>query len=200
MIDIETLGTNVNAVITSISAVQFDMETGNTGKEFHVPITIQSCLDAGLQIDASTLLWWMGNEDDSRARFIEDQKNAVPLKTALMDLNSFMVMSFPGELKNLKAWGNGATFDISKIENAAYQTGVELKWDSKNAPRDVRTLVDFNPVTKELTEFEGVKHYGIDDCKHQIKYCVKIWNDHTKRMTIEPVGNATPNETDPSIH
>ena len=38
MIDIETLGTGVNAVITSISAVQFDLATGETGKEFHWPV------------------------------------------------------------------------------------------------------------------------------------------------------------------
>jgi hypothetical protein len=200
MIDIETLGTGPNAVITSISAVQFDLETGETGKEFHKPISIQSCLDAGLEVEAGTLLWWMGNADDERGRFIQDQKEAVSLKTALLDLNSFMITTFTNGVKDVKVWGNGATFDISKIENAAYKSKTKLVWDSKNAPRDVRTLVDFNPVTKDLTEFVGTKHFGIDDCKHQIKYCCEIWKSFHTHMTIEPVGVGAPDNQPPSIH
>lgn len=202
MIDIETLGVGVNAVITSISAVQFDLATGETGKEFHKPVSIQSCLDAGLEIEAGTLLWWMGNADDERGRFIQDQKEAVSLTTALMDLNSFMVTTFTNKVKDIKVWGNGATFDISKIENAAYRDKTKLAWDSKNAPRDVRTLVDFNPVVKDLTEFVGTRHFGIDDCKHQIRYCCEIWKSFHNRMEIQPVGQPAPNDDQPapSIH
>jgi exodeoxyribonuclease VIII len=38
--------------------------------------------------------------------------------------------------------------------------------------RDVRTLVDIGDVDTSQYKFEGVKHRGIDDCKHQIKYCI----------------------------
>ena len=30
---------------------------------------------------------------------------------------------------------------------------------------------------KKETEFEGIPHFGLDDCKHQIKYLVKIYQD-----------------------
>ena len=61
MIDIETLGINIskNIVILSIAAVEFDLKTGELGREFYERVDIQSCLDLGMKVDASTLFWWL---------------------------------------------------------------------------------------------------------------------------------------------
>ena len=53
--------------------------------------------------------------------------------------------------------------------------GKDIPWDYRNE-RDVRTLVSFNPKFKKETPFNGIEHHGIDDCKHQIKYCVATYN------------------------
>lgn len=45
MLDIETLGNQSNSVITSLGAVEFNLETGETGREFWQNIDVQSCLD-----------------------------------------------------------------------------------------------------------------------------------------------------------
>ncbi len=47
MLDIETMGNESYSAITSIGAVEFDIETGETGDEFYVVVGLQSCLDAG---------------------------------------------------------------------------------------------------------------------------------------------------------
>ena len=61
MVDIETLGVSNNSVILSLAAVEFNKSTGETGKKFYKKISIESCLEAGLVIDADTLQWWMEN-------------------------------------------------------------------------------------------------------------------------------------------
>lgn len=65
MVDIETLGNKVDSVILSLSAVQFDITTGETTNEFEVHINIDSCILQGRNINQSTLLWWL--EQDKEA-------------------------------------------------------------------------------------------------------------------------------------
>jgi len=51
MLDIETLGVSPGCVILSLSAVEFDINTGELGESFNMGIDIKSCVDAGLTID-----------------------------------------------------------------------------------------------------------------------------------------------------
>jgi DNA polymerase III epsilon subunit-like protein len=59
MLDLETLGNKSNSAILSIGAVEFDLETGETGREFYQRIDLQSCIDKGLIINGSTFYWWI---------------------------------------------------------------------------------------------------------------------------------------------
>jgi len=47
MLDLETMGRKSNSALVSIGAVEFNLETGETGKEFYEVIDLQSCLDVG---------------------------------------------------------------------------------------------------------------------------------------------------------
>ena len=51
MLDLETMGRDSNAVICSIGVVEFDINTGETGREFFAKVDIQSCLDRGLTVN-----------------------------------------------------------------------------------------------------------------------------------------------------
>lgn len=166
MIDIETLGTKSNSVIVSIGAVKFDLETGQTGDTYYVNIDLQSSLDAGLSIDAGTLMWWMKQSDDTRYRLIEDQ--AKPLYNALSDLSIFID-------EDSQVWGNSARFDLGLLQDAYNKIKRPIPWKFRNE-RCVRTLVSFAPEVKENTKFEGTAHDALDDCYHQIKYCSAIYN------------------------
>jgi hypothetical protein len=166
MLDLETMGKRAGCAIVSIGAVEFDIETGKTGREFYERVGLQSCLDVGLFVEASTIYWWMQQNEKARLELCEP---AVGIYAALEKLRSFV-----GFLGDYQLWGNGARFDIGILEAAYFACGYkELPWYFRNE-RDVRTLVSFAPSVKENYPFTGVLHNPIDDCKHQIQYCHAI--------------------------
>lgn len=167
MLDIETLGNKGKSVILSIGAVEFDLETGITGKEFHKHISIESCLEDGLQIDADTLMWWFGQDKKAKDKIVNSEK--AHLTTVLYAFEDFVIN------KGYQVWGNSARFDCGELQNAYNVVNGEIPWDFRKE-RDVRTLVSFAPEVKKNFKFEGVPHDALDDCKHQIGYCVEIWN------------------------
>lgn len=166
MLDLETMGTKSNSCIVSIGAVEFNIETGETGKEFYQVIDLQSSLNQGLEITGSTLEWWLQQSDKARNKL--NDPNKVDLNTALYKLTQFIT-------KDYYVWGNSSRFDCGILADSFFKINYTLPWKFWNE-RDVRTLVSFAPQIKESTEFQGVPHDPIDDCKHQIKYCSKIWN------------------------
>ena len=170
MLDIETMGNRSGCAIMSIAAVQFDLETGKTGEHFYSRIDLQSCLDAGLTIQASTVEWWLIQGENARRKLLEGVN--VSLSEALHNLRCWIGLN---GLSDAQVWGNSARFDLGILE-AAYLLvpGVSVPWKFYNE-RDVRTLVSFAPEIKAQEPFLGDKHDPVHDCYHQIKYCHKIY-------------------------
>ncbi|WP_047789427.1 3'-5' exonuclease [Tenacibaculum mesophilum] len=171
MIDIETLGTKPSCVILSISAVSFDLKTGRIGDVFHQNISVEDSVKQGLKIDEKTFFWWLNQSKEAQQKII-DLSDQHKLKNTLIRFYQFV---YNYTSNDVKVWGNSARFDLGILEAAFDLFDFELPWEHYNE-RDVRTLVAFAPEIKEEQEFDGVPHYGIDDCKHQIKYCSKIFN------------------------
>lgn len=166
MLDIETLGLKPGAVVLSIAAVEFDLETGKIGKQFYQKIDLQDSLKKGLTIDASTLLWW------SKLDHFTDQLHGdFKLKKVLENFSEWI----GGREGDICLWGNSARFDLSHMDHLYGVSKLYVPWRHWNE-RDVRTLVSFAPEIKKAEKFEGVAHNPLDDCKHQIKYCCKIWD------------------------
>ena len=169
MLDLETMGNASNSAIVSIGAVEFDINTGECGKEFYELVNLQSCLDKGLIVNASTVYWWLQQSEAARKQICKPSDN---LHNVLEKLKSFM-----GCLGDFQIWGNSARFDIGILESAYRADGYEsitLPWNFRNE-RDVRTLVSFAPKVKEHYPFTGTEHNPIDDCIYQIDYCHAIW-------------------------
>jgi hypothetical protein len=167
MLDLETMGSQSKAAIISIGAVEFDIETGETGREFYERINLQSSINKGLIINGGTVMWWLQQSDAARKEICKPGDNLI---NVLEKLRSFM-----GCLENFQIWGNGVRFDIGILEDSYVACGYEtIPWNFRNE-RDVRTLVSFSPSIKEHYPFTGVEHNPIDDCKHQIQYCSEIW-------------------------
>jgi len=169
MLDLETMGNAQNACIVSIGAVEFDINTGETGREFYELINLQSCIDKGLSITASTVYWWLQQSEAARKQLCKPSDS---LAEVLQKFKSFTAL-----LGDYKIWGNSARFDIGILESAYRSIGYEsitLPWNFRNE-MDVRTLVAFAPKVKEHYPFTGVVHNPIDDCKNQIGYCSAIW-------------------------
>lgn len=175
MLDLETMGNGISPAIIQISAVRFDLATGETSDEFDVIVDMQSSIDWGLDVDASTVQWWMKQDDNARKAVIADGASITDALAAFCRWLGGFANS------NTSVWGNGIMADNVWI-NAAYEkAAIEspiIYWQHK----DLRTLVDMgmrkNGINfKNKEKFTGVKHNAIDDCKHQIKYASKIYNN-----------------------
>ena len=62
IIDIETLSNTSNAAILEIGAIYF--EGFEVKDKFEEKISLQSCLDVGLEINQSTLMWWLNKKEN----------------------------------------------------------------------------------------------------------------------------------------
>ena len=167
MVDIETLGVSNNSVILSLAAVEFNKSTGETGKKFYKKISIESCLEAGLVIDADTLQWWMEKPNKVRAELF---KGSIHLQRVLELFNSFMAG------KNYKVWANSPAFDLVLLKSAYKSCKMKEPWHFRDE-MDVRTLDNLLPKVRKNTSFKGDKHNALDDCYHQIKYLSSIFRE-----------------------
>jgi len=160
MVDLETLGNGSNAVIISIGAVEFD-KTG-LGREFYMRVDPQSCVDAGLKMDVSTVMWWMQQSDAARSAF--KGPGAFPLDVALGEFAAW----YP---KDACLWGNGATFDNVILGNAYKALSGAQPW-AYWADRCYRTLKSLRPDIKMARA--GVHHNALDDAKDQATHAIDI--------------------------
>jgi hypothetical protein len=163
MLDVETFSTDSNGVIVSVSAVMFDLDTGATGDTFEMGVDINEQVKNGAVIDGGTVNWWLAQPDDAQAQLLI--LHPTPVNKVLKKFNAFCVKN---DINSM--WGNGATFDNVLLRNLYKRHDITFKvpyW----ADRDVRTLVAIKRINTKDFEFEGTRHNGIDDCKHQIKYC-----------------------------
>ena len=165
MLDLETMGNESYSSIVSIGAVEFDIETGELGKEYYQTIDLQSNLDAGLIMNASTVMWWMDQNDEARKELTG--RLTMTIENALNDFSKFCNHSY-------QVWGNSARFDCGILQNAYQKLNLPLPWDWRKE-RCLRTLVQLKPEIKRTVEFKGTVHNAIDDCKFQIEYCHKTW-------------------------
>lgn len=161
MLDLETLGTDGNSVIIALGAVEFDPSTGELGREFYENIDAQSCVDHGLMMDVSTVMWWMQQSDDARSVF---KKGGIPLHVALFQFGKWLP-------HDAVVWGNGASFDNVILSNAYRKTLNEQPWKFWN-DRCYRTLKSLRP-TVPITR-TGTYHNALDDAKSQAIHAIQI--------------------------
>jgi exodeoxyribonuclease VIII len=161
MVDLETLGNGSNAVIISIGACAFDPASGRIESEFYTNVDPQSCVDAGLKMDVSTVMWWMKQSDEARAAFLRPN---VPLPLALDMFKGW----YP---QGAALWGNGATFDNVILSNAYTLVGVNRPWHYTK-DRCYRTLKALRPDIKQ--DKVGVAHNALDDAKYQALHASKL--------------------------
>lgn len=175
MLDLETMGSKSNSAIVSIGAVEFDIETGKTGEEFYKVISLQSAIDLGLEMDASTVIWWMQQSDEARKDLCVPNRHHIA--EVLNDFKWFC------KDKDYHVWGNSARFDCGILQNAYSKLNQPVPWDFRKE-RDVRTLVSFAPSLKKTIPVPGTKHNALDDCYYQIEYCAVIYNFLSPELTI----------------
>jgi hypothetical protein len=165
MIDLETLGLTPNAAFISLGACRFSPETAQIGDSFYERINWETAMD-GREVTPATLRWWMQQGDDARLEIIKPGRN---MKDVLDSLYFWLG-------SDCVVWGNGSTFDISILEDAYRQCGINIPWKFWNV-RDVRTVVDLAKglVDKNDVAQEGTAHNALGDAVYQAKYVSKMW-------------------------
>lgn len=164
MIDLETLGNGKNACIVQIGACEFDLETGEIGKTFKVNIDAESAVRSGADLDPQTVYWWL-----SQSREAIDSITAQPridINEAFTQLNEF--------LKDAKQIWSHATFDFVIVMETFKRLNIKTSFHYRTA-RDIRTLMSLGNVTVDKVIRTGLHHDGLEDAKHQVKYCAQAY-------------------------
>jgi exodeoxyribonuclease VIII len=161
MLDLETLGTVPNSVITSIGAVKFN--ASGISSEFYTRVDIKSCTDLGLVIDPQTIIWWLGQTDNAR---LELTKPGICLPKALLDFSEWIGAD------NSEIWGNGASFDNVVLSCSYTKCGIERPW-KYSSDRCYRTIKCLYPDIK--IERFGEHHNALDDAKSQANHLISIF-------------------------
>ncbi|MDP2263263.1 MAG: 3'-5' exonuclease [Hydrogenophaga sp.] len=166
MIDTETMGTGPDGALIAIGAVFFDEATGQMGDEFYRVINLATAVQEGGQIDAATVMWWLGQDDAARRGV---QFGGVHIREALQEF-----MAFCGRRASeadLVVWGCSPTFDCLKIERALWRLGMQAPWRYYNE-RCYRTVRERAPSVPQA-ERTGM-HNALEDAKYQAQHLLAI--------------------------
>ena len=169
MVDLETMGTSATAPIISIGAVFFDED--GLGKEFYAAVSLEDSVKRGGVIDPSTVIWWMQQEESLLGQFVAEQKlgGAVKLPTALERFTEFVTSECSD--RELRVWGNGASFDNVILRNAFEVCGLIEPWRFWN-DRCFRTIKSlFGNVPYKQPK---VAHNALSDAVAQAEHMVML--------------------------
>ena len=174
MLDLETMGKGSNAAIIAIGAVRFDDD--GIVSNFYEVVDLQSSVDCGMTIDASTVMWWLKQSDSARSA-ITDANNVLSLTVALRRFSAWM-----GD--DAVVWGNGSDFDNVILSNAYKCCDLKQPWKYHNN-RCYRTLKNLYP---DITlDRQGVHHHALDDASYQALHLIKILKAYKRPTIPQPV-------------
>ena len=164
MVDLETLGTAHNACILSIGAARFFPRDTGIMEHFEVFVDPKTCTDAGLHIDADTVMWWMHSDrDGARKEMMACPR--LPLRTALRMFTEWLNGDRP-------VWGNGATFDNVILRTAYELMDIAVPWTYWN-DRCYRTMKSQYPDVKMVRK--GTHHSAAADAVSQAVHLQAIF-------------------------
>lgn len=175
MLDLETLGLGFKPAIVQIAAVEFDLLTGLVLDEFVINVEGQSSIDAGLETLESTLEFWRNQPQEVQKRVFS---NSVSLASAIESFSAWLAPKGDAFI-----WGNGVRADNVWILSAYRALGLAdpFKYNRDLDYRTIYQLADMKAELKNLPKpwkdlpFEGLPHYALDDCKHQIRKAHLMW-------------------------
>lgn len=183
MTDIETLGTNTDSTIIQISAVAFDIETGNVTHEFDMIADIEKN-ESDIKVTAGTLKWWQ----TTNAELFSELLNG-GFHSSESVLTHFHEWLNQFDKENLYLWGNGILFDNKMIQAQMENIGLNYPIHYKN-DRDVRTILELTAMKTKLSE-KHIKevinkkikdknlthHNALDDCYWQVELVSSCYNE-----------------------
>lgn len=205
MIDIETLGVGLDAVITQICAVPFDRERVYTSMRFNVYLDIDEQQAKRRSINHGTIGWWLAQSDEARHRLSYGMKKAIHPTTALSRMRNWpAVTSSEGLLPAgwsgfAGIWSKGPAFDLAMIDHLSinFSNGQSPMFGCFRKYRDVRTIEEFvsqeakDDIKSGVVGLNGdAAHDAVWDCMYQAKIVQAGWN---------AIGGSNVDELKPSV-
>lgn len=175
MIDSETLGLTPGAVIRTVSAVEFEPETGNALRKKTWTISLADSLAYGFGVEAGTLKWWMTRSEEARKAFVAEGEEEYSVNSFISDFENWFAV-YNG---NVTLWGLQVDFDAAAIRCylAAYYMRKVYRKDSYILPWNRTHMIEVRPYwnayKKEVQEEHP--HVSMNDCMQQIcavRYCI----------------------------
>jgi len=176
MVDLETLGTHQDAIFPIIGACIFSLKTGEIKDIFYAHINQKDQQSLGRTTTPATIQWWTQQSDAAKREMIKPGR---PFTAVMEEFSKYIP-------KKSLIWGNGATFDVSMLENAYRMLELPIPWMFWDV-RDVRTIVQLAaalPTSRRVEKcdvpFIGVPHRADDDAVHQASYVAKMYQALTR--------------------
>lgn len=161
MIDVETLGVEGLFVVTQISIVPFDVNSGvvcSREDSFSVNLSLKDCLNNGLSLNTETLMWWLKTNPDMLSCTISDGHL---IKDAMVAITNYI-----SKLEVDRFWAT-ATLDYQAISNLSSLVEVvnPIPYNKRFCARTVRELF----LSKTGTTYKNDNnHDSYSDCVSQI--------------------------------
>lgn len=156
MVDLETLSSSNRAMIVSIGAIEFDLNTGELGSVYYTNVKP----DDRFEISGQTVMWWLGQSKEAQSRLLDGVQH--PIDFVLRDFAKW----YP---KGAALWGNGATFDNVILRHAYNVCGITPPWHYRD-DRCFRTAKAMLP--QVMWPEHGVAHDALADAIAQAKYLI----------------------------
>ena len=176
MVDLETLGTAADAVILSIGAVRFDLDSGKIDDAgFYASISVESNLDYKRRVQEDTLIWWMKQPPEAQSVFNEPK---VTLPFALCDFSDWL------STNDHFMWSMGADFDLPMLAHAFRSCTIEIPWNFWNN-RCARTYKNLPAARSVSVPRTGTHHNALQDAIYQAKLVQAIHSAMTARPKVK---------------
>ena len=176
MVDLETLGTDSNAIILTIGAIPFAPDGTHLVEPesyFYEKVNLNSYNEYKnneFSIDWGTLIWWLKQDSEPlREAFLDTPR--YPIWDVMQDFVNWIniICDMCGD-HNVNIWSHGKDFDVVLLENAFKICNIDCPWDYVDT-RDTRTLYALAGVDMNCVGIPGgyKAHNAIGDCLKQIE-------------------------------
>lgn len=157
MIDLETLGSGPDAAIISCGVVMF---TAPDGIVRDAEWFIRDPFNQGRKVDPKTLEWWK-----TQGALLDDHLTRASIDGMGLDQFAERLYDFVGaHREDVRAWSNGATFDLVILDHLFRSLGFDRPWHFTNE-RCYRTL---KSIATDFGHFRpATRHDALSDARAQ---------------------------------
>lgn len=167
MFDIETLATTPKAIVMSVGAVLFNNNAITS--EFYINISVEPQFRTR-EFNEDTLYWWLSQSAEAGRALTTDRKTPTQATYSFIE----WLHANNTDMRKVKVWGNGATFDNVIMRDLLNENGYgnDVLWKFWN-DRCFRTYVAENNIERVEPK---VAHNALDDAHAQAMTLINYWS------------------------